>query len=89
MSIRAVDTIRITNQSTIRISDFELGILEGNAGIYGTHLTNQEVPIRSIVKTNCDDTLLTAVCQVHGFGGIDDAVPVCRVHLFDDICTAF
>ncbi len=69
--------------------DLKLRILESHAGIDITNLANEQVAIRHILKWDGDDTLLTAVCQIDGFGRLDDGVAICRVHFLQNIGAAF
>lgn len=48
-------------------------------------LADQEVPVRHVFKADSDDALLPVVCQVDGLGGLDDAVPLRRIHLLHDV----
>ena len=63
--------------------------MERDAGIDIADLADEQHPVRHILKTDSDDALLTAVCQEDRFGGLDDGVPICRVHLLQNIGAAF
>ena len=87
--IAPVDAVGITDERSVCIGDFELGVLEGDAGIDSADLADQQISVRRIVKADRDNALLTAVGQVYRFGGVDDGVPVGGIDLFDDIGPTF
>ena len=63
--------------------------MQGHTGICSADLPNQQSPIWSVGKPDCDHTLLPAVCQEDGLRGLDNGVAVCGVHLFCDVCPRF
>ena len=83
--VRPVDAVGVPNEGAVRIGDLELCVRQGHAGVGRAHLADQEVPVRHVFKADSDDTLLPVVCQVDGLGGLDDAVPVRRIHLLHDV----
>ena len=87
--IRPEDAVGVTDQRTVRVGDLEFRVGEGHTGVHGTDLADQQDAVRGVVKTDCDNTLLTAVRQIDRFRGVDDAVPIGRVNLLHDIGAAF
>ena len=87
--IGAEDAVGVSNQGTICVSDLELRILERDAGVDIADLADEQLPVRHILKSDGDDALLTAVCQKDCLGGLDDRVPICRVHLLQNVGAAF
>ena len=83
--VRPVDAVGVPNEGAVRIGDLELCVRQGHAGVGRAHLADQEVPVRHVFKADSDDALLPVVCQVDGLGGLDDAVPVRRIHLLHDV----
>ena len=79
------NSVAVPNEGAVRIGDFELCVGQGLAGIGSADLADQEVPVRHVFKADSDDALLPVVCQVDGLGGLDDAVPVRRIHLLHDV----
>ena len=77
--------VAISDHGAVRIGDFELSIRQGHAGVGRAHLTDEQIPVRHVFKADSDDTLLPVVCQVDGLGGLDDAVPLRRIHLLHDV----
>ena len=74
--IGSVNAVGIANQLAVRIGDLEFRILEGDAGVYRANLPHQQDSVRGIFKTNGDNALFTAVRQIDGFRGLEDAVSV-------------
>ena len=83
--IGAEDAVGITNEGAVRIGDLELCVGQGLAGIGGADLADEQIPVRHVFKADSDDTLLPAVRKIDGLGGLDDAVPVRRIHLLHDV----
>ena len=83
--IGAVNTVGIANQLTVRIGDLKFRILEGNARIDRANLPHQQDSVRGVFKTNGDNTLLTAVRQIDGFRGLEDAVAICGVDFLQNV----
>src|SRR5699024_2501765 len=83
--VSPVDTVAIANQGTIRVGDLELRIRQRDGGVDRTNLPDEQDTIRHILKPDSDDTLLAAVRQVDRLRGLDDTVPICWIHLFQNI----
>ncbi len=79
------NAIGIADHGAVRVGDLKLGVLQGNAGIGGAHLPHKKEAVRHIVEADRHHGLLPVVCQEHRLGGIDDGVPVRRVHLLHDV----
>ena len=87
--VSTVNSVAVPNQRSIRVHDFKLCVCQCDAGVYRANLPDQETAIRRVGKPDCDNALLTAVRDEHGFGRIDDAVAVGRVHFFNHISSRF
>ena len=85
VGVGPVNTVAVTDQSSVRVGDFELGVLEGNAGIYGTNLPDKEQSVRCVVKGDSDYILHAVVGDIDRFRGIDDRIPICGVNFLHDI----
>ena len=66
------------NQRPVRICDFELSVLQGDAGVGGADLADEQDAVRGVVEANRDNALSSAVGQIDGLGGVDDAVAIRR-----------
>ena len=83
--VRAENAVRVANDSSVCIHNFELCIRKCDAGVDRAHLSYKQDAVRHILKAHSDYTLLTAICQVDGFRRLNDAVAVRRVHFFQNI----
>ena len=79
------NTVGIANQGPVRIRDFELGVLQGHAGIGGADLTDEQDAVRGVVEGDGDHVLLTLVGNVDGLGGVDDGVAICGADFLNNI----
>ena len=85
VGVGPVNPIGITNQSSVRVGDLELGVLEGDAGVDGADLPDEEISVRRIIKGHSNDILHAVVRNVDRFRGIDDGIPISGVDLLHDI----
>ena len=83
--VRAVDAVAVANEGAVRIGDLELGVGQCHAGIGGADFSDEQNPVRHVLKPHCYHALLSAVCQVDGLRGLDDAVPVRRGYLLQNV----
>ena len=86
--VRPVDTVAVANQGPVRIHDLKFRVGQGDTGVDGADLADQEDAVRHILKPHGNDALLSAVGQEDGFRGLDDAVPIRRVDFFQNIGAA-
>ena len=83
--IGTINAVAVPDQSAVRIHDFKLGILEGNAGIDAAYLSDKKQAVRGVVEGDGDNILNAVIGDVDRFRGLDDTVSIRRVYFFNDI----
>ena len=83
--VTAIDAVGIADDGTVGVGHLELGVLQGNAGICGAHLADQEGAVRGVFKADGDHRLLAAVRQEHRLGGLEDGIIVPGIDLLHEV----
>ena len=84
--IRPEDPVAVPDNSSVGIGDLELGVRQGYAGVDRAYLADEQIAVRHVLEADGNDALLPVVRQIDSLGGLDDAVSVRGVYLFNHIC---